>query len=231
MTSRVKRFIEVIAKTYLLEDPIVEIGSYLVAGQEDLANIRPFFEGENFIGCDIRRGPGVDRIEDVEKLTFTNKSISTIIILETLEHIQNPIVAIDECYRVLKDDGILISSSLMNFPIHNYPYDYWRFTPEGFKYLFKRFQIKIIGTSGADLNHPEHVFGIGFKRRNDNRFGKIFSALNANLFYVTGKESLREQLYRFFNRLIKLITKFDWAVKSSFTKIGSSSPRLPLDKD
>lgn len=53
-------------------------------------------------------------------------------------------------------------SSLMKFPIHNYPYDYWRFTPEGFKSLLKNFD-KIIVCSIGEKDFPISIVGIGFK--------------------------------------------------------------------
>ena len=52
----------------------------------------------------------------------------------------------------------------MNFPIHDYPYDYWRFTPEAFKSLLSIFKSSIIEAVGKE-NFPHTVIGIGFKGR------------------------------------------------------------------
>jgi len=49
LTPSVKHFIEIIAKAYLLESPIVEIGSLLVKNQESLANIRSFSQSKNIL--------------------------------------------------------------------------------------------------------------------------------------------------------------------------------------
>ena len=50
----------------------------------------------------------------------------------------------------------------MNFPIHDYPHDYWRFTPEAFKLLLKPFSNFFVGFQG-NKNYPHTVVGIGFK--------------------------------------------------------------------
>jgi SAM-dependent methyltransferase len=100
---------------------------------------------------------------DAHNLSFPDSSIGTIIIVETLEHIENPIKVMEEIYRVLKNEGLAIMTSSMNFDIHNYPSDYWRFTPQGFLLLLKKFDTRIIGFQGNPLN-PHTVFGIGIKR-------------------------------------------------------------------
>ena len=70
-------------------------------GQEAIADLRPLFGAREHIGCDIQEGPGVDRIEDIHALTFDDDSIGTIICLETLEHVADPLRAVQEMHRVL----------------------------------------------------------------------------------------------------------------------------------
>jgi len=70
--------------------------------------------------------------------------------------------ALDEVYRVLKPDGIVVVTSVMNFPIHEYPFDYWRFTPEGFKSLLKHFEHQYVDFAGDEL-FPHTVVGLAFK--------------------------------------------------------------------
>ena len=68
----------------------------------------------------------------------------------------------DEVHRILRADGIFIATSVMNFRIHAWPHDYWRFTPEGFKSLFKPFAYSIVEFAG-DRRFPHTVVGVGFK--------------------------------------------------------------------
>ena len=50
----------------------------------------------------------------------------------------------------------------MNFPIHDYPSDYWRFTPEDFRFLLKTFETYEVEFDG-DPAFPEGVYGFGIK--------------------------------------------------------------------
>lgn len=68
----------------------------------------------------------------VECLPLRNESIGTLVSVATLEHVENPIRAVDEIYQVLRRDGVVIVTSVFNFPIHDHPSDFWRFTPECF---------------------------------------------------------------------------------------------------
>lgn len=162
MRPNVREFLRLITETINLPEPIIEIGSFQVDGQEELADIRPFFSGKEFTGCDMRPGKGVDRIENVEHLSFPDQSAGSIICLDTLEHVRDIISARNEMFRVLKPGGFIIISSVMDHPIHDYPYDYWRFTPEAFKFLLANFAPNRIFYQGF-TDFPHTVFGIGTK--------------------------------------------------------------------
>jgi SAM-dependent methyltransferase len=142
--------------------PLVEMGARAAEGQEDIADMRPIFKAERHIGCDIQPGLGVDQIEDIHHLSFADESIGTVIALETLEHVADPIRAVEEMYRVLRPGGVLAISSLMFFPIHAHPWDYWRFTPEAFALLLRPFESQLVIAQGYH-SLPEGIFGVGVK--------------------------------------------------------------------
>jgi hypothetical protein len=58
---------------------------------------------------------------------------------------------------------MLIMTSVMKFPIHEYPYDYWRFTPEAFRSLRKAFAGVYVDTVGEE-DFPHLVFAIASDR-------------------------------------------------------------------
>jgi SAM-dependent methyltransferase len=110
----------------------------------------------------MRYGPGVDSILDLHDLGLLGGSVGTALMLDTLEHVEFPRKAIENVKRILKPDGILIMSSVMNFPIHDFPYDYWRFTPEAFKSLLKVFKVSFVEAAGRP-EFPHTIIGIGLK--------------------------------------------------------------------
>ncbi len=156
------RFARDVAENFPIAEPLVEMGARAAEGQEDIANLRPLFQAREHVGCDIQSGPGVDRIEDVHDLTFADDSVGTIVCLETLEHVADPIRAVQEMWRVLRPGGVLAISSVMFFPIHEHPWDFWRFTPEGFERLLEPFEAKLVLAHGYRLL-PEGVYGVGVK--------------------------------------------------------------------
>ncbi len=162
MRPAVIEFARDVAGHLPLAEPLVELGARAAEGQEDIADVRGIFGAQEHIGCDIQEGPGVDRVEDIHALTFGDDSVGTVICLETLEHVADPIRAVQEMHRVLRPGGVLAISSLMFFPIHAHPWDYWRFTPEGFELLLRPFESSLVVAQGWDLM-PEGVFGIGVK--------------------------------------------------------------------
>jgi SAM-dependent methyltransferase len=176
MRQSVKDYLVKIINRYPLLEPIYEIGSYRVEGQEEFADLRPFFPGKIYVGCDMREGLGVDWVEDVHCLKIRSNSVGTVLIFDTLEHVEDVFQAMREIYRVLKPGGMVIMSSVMNFPIHDYPSDYWRFTPKAFELLLKRFAAYEVEFDG-DPQFPEGIYGFGVKGKNES-FLKNFLSLN-----------------------------------------------------
>ncbi len=165
MRQVVKDYLSKIINKHPVQEPIYEIGSYRVEGQEEFADLRPFFPERIYVGCDMREGLGVDRVEDVHCLKLKSNSVGTLLIFDTLEHVENVHLAMQEIYRVLKPGGMVIMSSVMKFPIHDYPSDYWRFTPKAFELLLKKFSVYEVEFDGDPL-FPEGIYGYGIKQRN-----------------------------------------------------------------
>jgi SAM-dependent methyltransferase len=133
-----------------LPEPIVEFGSLQVEGGQP-NDLRALFGGRDFLGTDLREGPGVDRVEDLRALTFADGTVGTALCLDTLEHCADPLTACRELRRVVRDGGVCVLSSVMFFPVHGYPHDYWRFTPEGLRLLLESFQ----DVWACGVGHPE----------------------------------------------------------------------------
>ncbi|MDI6603123.1 MAG: methyltransferase domain-containing protein [Patescibacteria group bacterium] len=172
MRELIKQFVKIIAETLPISEPVFEFGALQVSGQEGFADLRPFFLGKKYVGCDIREGPGVDRILNLHHIELPSESVGTVLILDTLEHVEFPRKAMEEVYRILKPNGFTVISSVMNFPIHDCPSDYWRFTPQAFKSILKLFNFSFVDFAG-DEHFPHTVVGLGFKGLPPKDFDKF----------------------------------------------------------
>ena len=159
MRPHIRELIRLAALEIDLPEPIVEVGSFLPPGQERLADLRPFFAGKRYVGCDMRPGPGVDRVEDLHQLGFADGEVGTFVLADTFEHVRDPLRAMAEVRRALAPGGVVIFTSVFQFPIHDYPNDYWRFTPEIFRELARPFRQAAIYYSGDALS-PHTVAGV-----------------------------------------------------------------------
>ncbi len=159
MRPHVREFLELCAEVLPCPEPVVEIGAFQVPGQEAISDLRPLFPGKSYLGCDMQPGVGVDRIENIHALSFRTGDVGTFLLSDTLEHVADPLRAMREVRRCLRGDGIAIYTSVMNFPIHGYPNDYWRFTPEAFRSLGADFARLVIFFCGPK-EHPHTVCGV-----------------------------------------------------------------------
>jgi SAM-dependent methyltransferase len=151
-----------LSETFVLPEPILEIGAYQVDGQESLADLRSLFPGRSYVGLDMRPGPGVDCVGSVEKLPQKDASVGTVLALNTFEHVKCFWRGLEEVKRVLKPDGVLIMSTPFYFRIHDYPHDYWRFTPAAYEAILEAYPSKIVGWHGP-RKRPANVWAIAFR--------------------------------------------------------------------
>lgn len=162
MLLTTREFLKIITKSLPIPDPIYEFGSFLVPGQEKEANLRPFFPKKKYYGCDMREGNGVDLVLNLHNIDLPSNIAGSVLSFDTLEHVEYPRKAVEEMHRILRPGGIIVISSVMNFPIHEYPHDYWRFTPQGLSSLLSIFDKSIVTCTGED-NFPISILGVAFK--------------------------------------------------------------------
>lgn len=163
MRQAINTSVRLFSEIFEPRGPVVEIGSLYQPGYDELSNLRHYFVGKKYIGCDIRQGLGVDRIEDAHALSFENRSIGTMLMFEILEHLPSPGKAISEAWRVLDDQGLLALSVPFNYRLHGFPTDYWRFTASGIHSLLSDFPDKVVFALGPQLK-PAFIFAVATKR-------------------------------------------------------------------
>ena len=91
-----------------------------------------------WIGTDICPGEGVDLAVDLHDISkyFEVSEFDLIISISTFEHLARPWVAAEELVRILKPGGIICVTTHQSFPLHAYPFDYFRFSIEALEMLF-----------------------------------------------------------------------------------------------
>ncbi|MEM7541933.1 MAG: methyltransferase domain-containing protein [Pseudomonadota bacterium] len=180
--------------------PVIELGSYYDAPMANLCDRRQFFADTEFIGCDLRSGPGVDRREDAETLSFDDGVAGAIVMLEILEHLREPAKAISEAHRVLAKDGVLILSLPFWYRLHGFPTDYQRLTSSGVDNLLQGFKYRSVVALGAAVT-PRVIFAIAQKdsadfAANSTRFrellGQNLNDMKRRLRRVALHDRLRE---------------------------------------
>lgn len=162
MRDHNKAFCSLVAETFDCPGPVFEFGSYQVDGQEGYANLRGLFANKSYVGCDMRPGPGVDRVEDVTAISLPDGSAGTVLCIETFEHVFAVNKAFDEVFRLLKPGGIFVITSPLNFRIHGYPDDYWRMTPNCLRRQLAPYAARVSGYQGYHA-FPHTVMGVGLK--------------------------------------------------------------------
>ena len=132
---------------------ILELGSGEQYKGRDYYSVSQYFDGSNtFIQSDIFPEFG-HRIVDVTTMTETEE-FDVILCLNVLEHVFDFQPAFKNMHRALKPHGTLIIFLPVFYPLHDEPYDYWRYTEHSLNKLLGEFAEIIIKRRGPVRQFP-----------------------------------------------------------------------------
>ena len=130
---RTMKFIKNIADKY------DEKGKKLIDIGAEECPYRQYFRHMKYFAQDIKQNKEktIDFIGDINKglSKIGNKSFDYILCTQVLEHLNEPQLVFKEFYRILKTGGKVFLTTHMCYDEHMVPYDYYRFTKYGLRYL------------------------------------------------------------------------------------------------
>ncbi|MBW4566643.1 MAG: class I SAM-dependent methyltransferase [Tolypothrix carrinoi HA7290-LM1] len=91
---------------------------------------------------------------DLTKIPVEDNRYDMVVLTQVLEHIPEPKSVLCEIYRVLKPNGELWLSAPLFYEEHEIPYDFYRYTQFGFKYLLQSANFKV-----KEINWLEGYYG------------------------------------------------------------------------
>lgn len=101
---------------------------------------------ESYIGVDLQNNPihdnNPDFLWDGKILPFSDESFDIVLITEVMEHVFEPKYILSEAFRVLKRGGVIIGTVPHIYPLHEVPYDNYRYTPYAINLLFESYGFK-----------------------------------------------------------------------------------------
>lgn len=119
-----------IAVNAILKNELQKIGPQnlvLDIGAKD-TNYKQLIHFKEYKTLDIVPSYRTDIVADVHEIPIADSSVDLVLMIEVLEHCEDPKKVISEIYRILNPDGLLILSTRFLFPKHNDPKDFYRFT-------------------------------------------------------------------------------------------------------
>lgn len=138
---------------------VLEIGSRVVSPGS--SSKRPLFSGASeYIGFDYYGDDNTDVVGDAHKLAsyLPGEQFDGVFSLAVFEHLAMPWVVAVEVNKVLKIGGLTFHNVPSTFPIHERPWDFWRYTEESLSVLFSPatgFEVIATGYGGPVRVYPD----------------------------------------------------------------------------
>jgi hypothetical protein len=149
-----------------LQGPVLNVGA---AGTEyekaQGYNMRGIFSDRGiteYNAVDIHKAEGIDYVVDFTKERLPGLPYRTILCTEMLEHCKDPYSLVRNCYRHLRDHGIIIVTVPDMYGVHC-AQDYYRFTQNGLHMLCSQFENVESGDFGKEEKHDLEHYYVGRK--------------------------------------------------------------------
>lgn len=135
------KFLEEKLREISKENKVLDIGSGHPF-QKRLAKFKDLFANTTYETFDSAAQYNPTHVGDIHNMPFSESSLPAVICLSVFEHLYNPQKAADELHRVLKNGGKALIYTHFIYPYHGRQgvySDYFRFTEEGLRHIFKKF--------------------------------------------------------------------------------------------
>lgn len=146
--------------------------------------------GVDLAHSDYHKTVKPDLIWNGSKIKLKNKTVGTVLATELFEHISNLDIVLKEIKRVLSKKGKLIFTVPFIWPLHETPYDEYRYTPYSLnRYLtkvgFKNIMIVPLGGYNASLAQMLCIWISNFRLSIHSSFlKKMFEIFEKNILYA-----------------------------------------------
>lgn len=151
---------------------------------------------KTYIGLDIEGaedngfiGKGKVTYYDGLHIPFENEKFDSVLAIEVFEHVEQLKDILKELNRVMKEDGLMLFTVPMSFPLHLEPWDFRRFTKYGIKKMLLESGFEIVEVKGSTtfkntlrrLRIIEGASKKGWAQKIDIMYNNICFALSNNV--------------------------------------------------
>lgn len=154
------RYVEHLIQAGVVHSPALEVGSR--AWQGDAGNFSRLLSRHNveWSGCDITSGDGVDFQLDITDPAACERLAGrwrTVLMLNILEHVYDPILALRNAMTLLSPRGVCVIITPTVWHLHDYPKDFWRPLPDFYLEFAARERAQVVPGSMSWLVGGQRV--------------------------------------------------------------------------
>jgi SAM-dependent methyltransferase len=188
--------LDLLFRTYLfiprkiLRDTVREFGARLDGRMLDVGcgnqQYRRFVKCRQYYGVEWNLAKRPPVVGDVMRIPFGDAVFDSALCTEVLEHVPEPGSCLDEIRRVVKPGGTVFFTVPMTMYTHSEPYDFYRYTEYGLRYLLDKHGFEIV-----DLRRLGGVVSVTASRAISLGCDAVANRLDGTVLSHAGRLALR----------------------------------------
>ncbi len=190
MRQHLITFIRTATEAFELEGPVYEFGVSSVGREAGGKGPCDCLSAAGHVSCDLSGDARTKRLGDLARLPFPDGVAKTVICIDTLQYVADPLRTAEEMSRILAPGGTLVFASSFDPDAPDQPGLFWRPTHEMLEVMMAGLEATLIGWQGPQ-QRSHTLFGIGSKSPVTERF-----AAGANRFLAEFQGRLDEEAAR-----------------------------------
>lgn len=126
---------------------VVDLGCGVAPYKADLLATASEYVGVDWENS-LHDGGNVDVVADLcARLPLDDDSADTVVSFQVMEHLAEPGAFLEECFRILRNGGVIFLTVPFMWHIHEAPHDYFRYTRFGLEHLLGKHGFSDISVS------------------------------------------------------------------------------------
>ena len=203
MRQHLLTFVRTATEAFELEGPVYEFGVSLLDREDFRDGLRNCFPATSYVGCDLSPEAPTTRLDGLIRLPFPDAVARTVVCIDALQYVADPLRTAQELKRILAPGGTLVFGASFDPDMPDSSGRFRRPTHELIDVMMAGLEATLIGWQGPK-QRAHTLLGLGVKTPASEKFAGRANRFLSEFQQRLDKRAARTRAARVLRRILAL---------------------------